>query len=303
MRAALIREVGAAGARRRSPRAGGRSRGRRHRRADQPGRPLDRRGPLLRRPAEHPLRARRRGRRAHGRGRAALVRDRRRLPRRRVDGRARGRCTSDRAVELPDGVRRPLAGCLGVAGHRRVGAARHRAASEEGETVLILGATAAWSARSACRRRSCWAPGRVIAAGRDAERRSAVEADAHVRAARHSGRAARGGGGWQSTSCSTRSGASTRTAHRGDERERPARDARRPGGRTAGHPRRQASCAARRSGSSATATGSRRPRSSTCAFQRDVRPRRGRGSDGVSTRSCRSTASPQPGSARRRPRT
>jgi NADPH2:quinone reductase len=84
------------------------------------------------------------------------------------------------AVELPDGVDDAVAGCLGVAGIAAWVPLANRACVEEGETVLILGATGIVGQIGVQAARILGA-GRVIAAGRDSERLERVEADAHVR--------------------------------------------------------------------------------------------------------------------------
>jgi NADPH2:quinone reductase len=89
----------------------------------------------------------------------------------------------DRAVELPAGVDDALAGCLGVAGIAAWVPLAHRARVEEGETVLILGATGAVG-QIGVQAAKLLGAGRVIAAGRDPERLEAAQAlgaDALVR--------------------------------------------------------------------------------------------------------------------------
>ena len=86
----------------------------------------------------------------------------------------------ERAVELPDGVDDAVAGCLGVAGIAAWVPLANRACVEEGETVLILGATGVVGQIGVQAARVLGA-GRVIAAGRDPDRLAQVEADAHVR--------------------------------------------------------------------------------------------------------------------------
>lgn len=83
------------------------------------------------------------------------------------------------AVELPDGVDDAVAGCLGVAGIAAWVPLANRACVEEGETVLVLGATGLVGQIGVQAARILGA-GRVIAAGRDAERLAQVDADAHV---------------------------------------------------------------------------------------------------------------------------
>jgi NADPH:quinone reductase-like Zn-dependent oxidoreductase len=85
----------------------------------------------------------------------------------------------DRAVELPEAVEDATAGCLGVAGIAAWVPLAHRAEVQEGETVLILGATGVVGQIGVQAARLLGA-GRVIAAGRDADRLAAIDADAHV---------------------------------------------------------------------------------------------------------------------------
>ena len=87
---------------------------------------------------------------------------------------------SELAVELPNGVDDAVAGCLGVAGIAAWVPLANRARVEEGETVLILGATGVVGQIGVQAARLLGA-GRVIAAGRDPERLAQVDADAHVR--------------------------------------------------------------------------------------------------------------------------
>ena len=84
-----------------------------------------------------------------------------------------------RMVELPEDVDDALAGCLGVAGLAAWIPLAHRARVAEGETVLILGATGIVGQIGVQAARLLGA-GRVIAAGRDAEKLAALEADAVV---------------------------------------------------------------------------------------------------------------------------
>jgi NADPH2:quinone reductase len=86
----------------------------------------------------------------------------------------------ERAVELPDGVEDAVAGCLGVAGIAAWVPLANRASVEEGETVLVLGATGIVG-QIGVQAAKLLGAGRVIAAGRDPERLAAVDADAHVR--------------------------------------------------------------------------------------------------------------------------
>ena len=85
----------------------------------------------------------------------------------------------DRAVELPDGVEDALAGCLGVAGIAAWVPLAHRAAVQAGETVLILGATGVVG-QIALQAAKLLGAGKVIAAGRSAEKLAKLDADATV---------------------------------------------------------------------------------------------------------------------------
>ncbi len=84
------------------------------------------------------------------------------------------------AAEIPDGVEDALAACLGVAGIAAWVPLANRACLEEGETVLILGATGVVG-QIGVQAAKLLGAGRVIAAGRDPEKLAAVDADAHVR--------------------------------------------------------------------------------------------------------------------------
>ena len=91
----------------------------------------------------------------------------------------RARLELSRAVELPEGVEDAVAGCLGVAGIAAWVPLAHRAQVAAGETVLVLGATGVVGQIGVQAARLLGA-GRVVAAGRDAEKLSALEADATV---------------------------------------------------------------------------------------------------------------------------
>jgi NADPH2:quinone reductase len=86
---------------------------------------------------------------------------------------------SDRAVELPENVEDSVAGCLGVAGIAAWVPLAHRAAVQQGETVLVLGATG-MVGQIAMQAARLLGAGRVIAAGRDADKLAKVGADATV---------------------------------------------------------------------------------------------------------------------------
>jgi NADPH:quinone reductase len=83
------------------------------------------------------------------------------------------------AVELPAGVEDAVAGCLGVAGIAAWVPLADRAQVTEGETVLILGATGVVGQIGVQAARLLGA-GRVIAAGRSAEKLAKLDADATV---------------------------------------------------------------------------------------------------------------------------
>ena len=85
----------------------------------------------------------------------------------------------DRAVELPDGVSDAVAGCLGVAGIAAWVPLAHRACVEEGETVLILGATGVVG-QIGVQAAKLLGAGKVIAAGRNADKLAQLDADATV---------------------------------------------------------------------------------------------------------------------------
>lgn len=72
------------------------------------------------------------------------------------------------AIPLPEGVDETLAACLGVAGLAAWLALEWRARLQEGETVLVLGATGAVG-QVAVQGAKLLGAGRVVAAGRDAE--------------------------------------------------------------------------------------------------------------------------------------
>jgi NADPH:quinone reductase-like Zn-dependent oxidoreductase len=85
-----------------------------------------------------------------------------------------------RSVELPEGIADAVAGCLGVAGIAAWVPLANRARVEQGETVLILGATGVVG-QIGVQAAKLLGAGRVIAAGRDPEKLAAIDADAHVR--------------------------------------------------------------------------------------------------------------------------
>jgi NADPH2:quinone reductase len=86
----------------------------------------------------------------------------------------------DRAVELPDGVEDAVAGCLGVAGIAAWVPLADRAKVQPGETVLILGATGVVG-QIGVQAAKVLGAGKVIAAGRDADKLAQLDADARVR--------------------------------------------------------------------------------------------------------------------------
>ena len=85
----------------------------------------------------------------------------------------------ERMVELPDGVSDAVAGCLGVAGIAAWVPLANRACVEAGETVLILGATGVVG-QIGVQAAKLLGAGKVIAAGRNAEKLAKIDADAHV---------------------------------------------------------------------------------------------------------------------------
>lgn len=85
----------------------------------------------------------------------------------------------ERMVGLPDGIDDALAGCFGVAGIAAWVPLTYRACLEEGETVLVLGATGVVG-QIAVQAARILGAGRVIAAGRDAEKLRQLDADATV---------------------------------------------------------------------------------------------------------------------------
>lgn len=97
------------------------------------------------------------------------------------DGAMAERAAADpsRSVEVPEGVSDALAGCLGVAGIAAWVPLEHRAQVQEGETVLILGATGMVGQIGVQAARLLGA-GKVIAAGRNAETLAKLEADVTV---------------------------------------------------------------------------------------------------------------------------
>src|SRR5688572_21124116 len=91
----------------------------------------------------------------------------------------RAQVEPSRAVELSDDVDDAVAGCLGVAGIAAWVPRAHGAQVAAGEPVLVLGATGVVGEIGVQAARLLGA-GRVVAAGRDAEKLSALEADATV---------------------------------------------------------------------------------------------------------------------------
>jgi NADPH2:quinone reductase len=85
----------------------------------------------------------------------------------------------ERMVEVPDGVGDALAGCLGVAGIAAWVPLANRACVDVGETVLILGATGVVG-QIAVQGAKLLGAGKVIAAGRNAEKLAALDVDARV---------------------------------------------------------------------------------------------------------------------------
>jgi NADPH2:quinone reductase len=85
----------------------------------------------------------------------------------------------ERMVEIPEGISDATAGCLGVAGIGAWVPLANRARVEAGETVLILGATGVVG-QIAVQAAKLLGAGRVIAAGRSADKLAKIDADAHV---------------------------------------------------------------------------------------------------------------------------
>jgi NADPH:quinone reductase len=86
----------------------------------------------------------------------------------------------DAAIELRDDIGDATAGCLGVAGLAAWVPLTHRARVEQGETVLVLGATGIVG-EIAVQAAKLLGAGKVIAAGRDEARLARVEADERVK--------------------------------------------------------------------------------------------------------------------------
>ena len=85
----------------------------------------------------------------------------------------------ERMVEVPDGVGDAAAGCLGVAGIAAWVPLANRACVDVGETVLVLGATGVVG-QIAVQAAKLLGAGKVIAAGRNAEKLAALDVDARV---------------------------------------------------------------------------------------------------------------------------
>ena len=85
----------------------------------------------------------------------------------------------ERMVELPDGVSDAVAGCLGVAGIAAWVPLANRACVDVGETVLVLGATGVVG-QIAVQGARLLGAGKVIAAGRNAEKLEKLDVDARV---------------------------------------------------------------------------------------------------------------------------
>ena len=83
------------------------------------------------------------------------------------------------AVELPDGVEDAVAGCLGVAGLAAWVPLAERARVKDGETVLVLAATGAVG-QIGVQAAKLLGAGKVIAAGRDADKLAQLDADERV---------------------------------------------------------------------------------------------------------------------------
>jgi NADPH:quinone reductase len=85
----------------------------------------------------------------------------------------------ERTVEVPDGVSDAVAGCLGVAGIAAWVPMANRACVDVGETVLVLGATGVVG-QIAVQAAKLLGAGKVIGAGRDAEKLAKLDVDARV---------------------------------------------------------------------------------------------------------------------------
>ena len=85
----------------------------------------------------------------------------------------------ERMVEIPDGVADALAGCLGVAGLAAWVPLANRACVEAGETVLVLGATGVVG-QIAVQAAKLLGAGKVIAAGRNADKLAKLDVDERV---------------------------------------------------------------------------------------------------------------------------
>ena len=83
------------------------------------------------------------------------------------------------AIELRDDVGDAVAGCLGVAGLAAWVPLAYRAQVQEGETVLVLGATG-MVGEIAVQAAKLLGAGQVIAAGRDADKLATLDADSTV---------------------------------------------------------------------------------------------------------------------------
>jgi NADPH2:quinone reductase len=91
----------------------------------------------------------------------------------------RATVAAERMVELPDGVSDAVAGCLGVAGIAAWVPLEHRARVQRGETVLVLGATGVVG-QIAVQAAKLLGAGKVIAAGRNADKLANLDVDERV---------------------------------------------------------------------------------------------------------------------------
>jgi NADPH:quinone reductase len=91
----------------------------------------------------------------------------------------RAAVATERMIEVPDGVADAVAGCLGVAGIAAWVPLANRACVAAGETVLILAATGVVG-QIALQGAKLLGAGKVIAAGRNAEKLGALDVDARV---------------------------------------------------------------------------------------------------------------------------
>ena len=92
----------------------------------------------------------------------------------------RAATAEDRAIEITEDIPDPLAACFGVAGIAAWVPLQHRAKLQEGETVLVLGATGVVG-QIAVQAAKLLGAKRVVAAGRDEAKLAELDADATVK--------------------------------------------------------------------------------------------------------------------------